>query len=676
MKLFELLGVITVNNQDAIKKIAETTLNVEAMHEQLMNGLETAGRWALKFASSTAKVAESTKAALTKIVSENTAAMDTIDKASQRMGMTTKSYQEWDYVMNHCSLSMGQMESGIMSLIKKMQEAENPNSDAAKLFNSLGVAATDSEGNLRDVAVVFEEIIAAMTALESEEDKLALADIIFGGAGQQMADLLNTSYEDIVALKKEANDLGIILTDEQIAAAVEFVNTTSTLKSAYGSLGADITNSLLPALQQFYDFLIEKFPTIKTEFVEGFLPALKDVVSGVLGIIQAILDPDGEMNLDESINKLVNGIVSIAGKLAEKAPELVDGIVKLITAIAPYIDDLIEAVMPIAVALIEGVLNNLPAIIDACSTVIQQSGDKLLMLLLGGSAIKYGKSKVSDWIKGLGNSGDTPPSTTPTTASPGTGAAGAGGAAVAGGGKVLVNGTTIANATAAFTPLAVLFAALAPAYIEQKKVDANRAERNEKYANIVDDYETNDAELERLRQNLAAFHAAGGVGRSDPLAVQNFLYSQYADVDENGSFVSWNQGKINATNAVLKKYGYGWNMFDPLNPDAYQFDQVDYRQMLDKMDEMFENLNVPGVKGASVFDALGKYVSGKGGGMLGGDITPLTTALANLNTKLDTVINQQAQGKTIVLNTGALVGGIGGAMDKFLGNTVLNKTRG
>lgn len=665
MKAFELQGTVTLNNQDANNKIDETSERMEALHTTLMNGMETVGKWALKFASSMAVAVTATKAALVKIVSDNTAAMDSIDKASKRVGMSTKSYQEWNYVLQQSGTSMGQMESGMMTLVKRMKEVQDGSETTKAWFDMLGVAATDDEGNLRDVAVVFEEIIAAMTVMKG--DKMTTADFFFGGSGQQLQYLLDTSYADIVALKKEANDLGLILTDEQIAAGVEFVNTTKTLKSAYGTIGHDITTALLPALQQFYDFLIEKFPTIKNEFVNGFLPALKDVVSGVLGIIQALLDPDGEINLDESINRIVMGIASIAGRLAEHVPTLVDGLVKLFEALLPYVDDLVEALVPLVTAIFNGLMDKIPELAVAVGGAVGENADTFLGLVFGLTALKGSKKgfgKLIDWIrKAIYPDSPTKPTmptptepTAPTAPTPTTPAAPPGtGMPIAGLGAA----KWLATAGMKLFPLLAapgLINAIVnfDEYNNKGKIfDESPAFQlkdgakppNYSPAQMVDmmrNYENNQTEAEDEAPQYMS--DSPSVGTGDPLGVEYYR----------------------------KEYGDNWfDLWYEKNKDTIDPEDLDY--VLDKYDVPTFGNAMPGF-GDGMMGALSAFFPG-GKGFMGGDMTPLTTQLASLNAKLDTVINQQAQGKTIVLNTGALVGNIGGAMDKFLGNTVLNKTR-
>lgn len=674
MKLFELLGVITVNNQDANNKISETTEKTEGLHSTLVNGMETAGKWALKFAAAAATAAAATTAALVKIVSNNTAAMDTIDKASQRLGMTKKSYQEWSYVMGQCGLNMEQMESGMMALTNKMKEAADPNSDASKAFKMLGVAVTDSEGNLRSVNDVFEETVAAMTMIENEGEKLALADMLFAGSGQLMMPLLNTAYDRIVELKQTANDLGLVLTDEQIAAAVQFVDTADTLKQAYGTLGTEIANTLVPALEKFYQFLIDYYPTIKKEFVEGFLPALKDVVSGVFELIQALLDPDGEMQLEESINKIVKGIVSIVGKLAEHAPTLVDGLCKLFEALLPHVGTLIDALVPLVTAILVGLMEKIPELAGAVGGALSDNSDSFLTLLLGILGFKGVKklgSSSLDWLRKAiyPDTPTTPPATTPTTSGGSPAPTGGGqpttpttptAPAVPPSGGMKITGADIASGIA--TVGMVLFPILAAPGLIDAVTNPDKYDGSEEIF------------------NGPAFDGVTPTNYSPAQMMdimRNYNNGQAAEEDDDPQYMtddpSVGTGDPLGVEYYRKEYGDDWfDKWYDMNKDILEPGDLDY--VIDKYDVPTFGNAIPGF-GNGLFGALSAFMPG-GNGFIGGDITPLTLALAELNTKLETVINQQAQGKTIVLNTGALVGGIGNAMDKYLGNTVNNKARG
>ena len=55
---------------------------------------------------------------------------DEIDKMSQKVGMSAKAYQEWDYVLQISGTEMSSMTTGLKTLTNKFDDAVN-GSDSA-----------------------------------------------------------------------------------------------------------------------------------------------------------------------------------------------------------------------------------------------------------------------------------------------------------------------------------------------------------------------------------------------------------------------------------------------------------------------------------------------------------------------------------------------------------------
>ena len=54
-----------------------------------------------------------------------------IENMSQKMGMTTDQYQEWDYIMRQFGSSAADMQGDIAGLAEKAMDAANGGEDAA-----------------------------------------------------------------------------------------------------------------------------------------------------------------------------------------------------------------------------------------------------------------------------------------------------------------------------------------------------------------------------------------------------------------------------------------------------------------------------------------------------------------------------------------------------------------
>mgnify|MGYP006338080977 FL=1 len=381
-KRFELLGTITVNNSDANTKIDDTSGKVNDMHGKFTDGMKKAATWGIAVTTAVAGVAAAAVKGISDIVNSTMQTGDEIDKASQRMGMSAKAYQEWKYVLGQCGMEISSLEIGMKSLVSKMDESANPDSDAAKMFNRLGVSARDAEGNLRSAEDVFKELVMAITALEDGTDKKIIATTLFGRSGTDMLPLLNGTSEGIAELIANTEKYGLIMSNENVATAVLLTDTLDTMKQAYGTIGRSIGEEVMPEIQGLYDYLLEKFPQIKQRFLDDFLPSLSKVTSGFVDIIKWIIDPDGGIDLDAAMDNLVGGFVGIIDKLAEKAPAFVQGLIKLFSALASHAPELVAALTPLIVeigkALVVGIISNLPSIITAAIATIDEAGRALL----------------------------------------------------------------------------------------------------------------------------------------------------------------------------------------------------------------------------------------------------------------------------------------------------------
>lgn len=381
-KLFELLGTISVNNSDAISKIDDTSGKVNEMHGTFTDGLKKAATWGAAIAAAAAAATAAVVKGISDIVNNTVQNGDEIDKASQRMGMSRESYQEWAYILGQCGAEIGNMEIGMKTLITQMDASQDKNSEAAKIFDSLGVSVRNTDGSLRSVDEVFLETILALTSMEDGTEKARIANVLFGRSGQDLMPVINGTAEEIVDLKDRSHELGLIMSNEAVDAAVLLGDTMDDTKKAYGTFGRLIGESVMPSIQGLFDYLLLEYPKIKEGFTNDFLPSITQAVGGFVDIIKWIIDPDGGIDLDAAMDNLVGGFVGIIDKLAEKAPDFVAGLIKLFKALAEHAPELVAALTPLIVeigkALVVGIITNLPDIITAAIATIDEAGRALL----------------------------------------------------------------------------------------------------------------------------------------------------------------------------------------------------------------------------------------------------------------------------------------------------------
>lgn len=251
---------------------------------------------------------------------------DHIDKMSQKLGISTDAYQEWDFIAQHSGTDMDSLKN---SMVKLANAAEN-GSDA---FTELGISAEEAQGMSREE--LWNRTITALTGVTDETKRAQLAQDLFGKGATEMGALLNTSAEDIEAMRQQAHDLGIVMDEEDVKAAAAFQDSLQNLTQSFGGL--------------------------KNKLMSEFLPGITSIMDGLTEIFGG--DPES------GVEKIKAGVASISEKLTEILPTLVESGSEILTTILGAITENLPLLIPLAadilVALGEAIITSLPTIMDA-----------------------------------------------------------------------------------------------------------------------------------------------------------------------------------------------------------------------------------------------------------------------------------------------------------------------
>lgn len=216
---------------------------------------------------------------------------DNVDKMSQKIGMSRQAYQEWDYVMSQNGASVDSLKMGYKTLATQMNSVQTGSKEATAIFNTLGVAVKDSSGQLRSQEDVFNDTVRALQNVKNPTEKAIMAQKLFGKSAIEMKPLLNQTSESVDALRKKANDLGMVMSDSTIDASVKLTDTIDTLKRSFGAIGLTVGAQLVPIVQKLADQLINNLPQIKatlTPAITGFANAIGFVCNHLDILIPAV----------------------------------------------------------------------------------------------------------------------------------------------------------------------------------------------------------------------------------------------------------------------------------------------------------------------------------------------------------------------------------------------------
>ena len=389
MELFRLLGTIVLNTG----KTEETIDDINDKAGKLGTKMESAGQKIASVGTKLTKTftvgATAATAATVAFASKVASTTDHIDKMSQKIGISRTAYQELDFVCSQSGTSVDTLQAGMKTLTNQMQSASEGGSTATAAFDALGLSIYDSSGKLKDQETMMWEAMTALQGMENQTEKSAIATDLFGRSGSELMPMLNGAAGSIEAMRKQAHDLGLVLSDEAVNAGVTYTDTIDQLKRAMGAAATAAGTALLPILTQFAQWLISTgVPAIQrlSEKVQNALNWFNGLSDGAKTMI-AIL---------AGVVVAIGPVLTIVGKMISSFSTVVSVGSKIITVITGMNPVMLAIVGAIAAVVAIGV-----TLYKNWDTIKEKAGEVWDGVVAKFNNAKEKMKKIIDTIKGF-----------------------------------------------------------------------------------------------------------------------------------------------------------------------------------------------------------------------------------------------------------------------------------
>lgn len=259
----------------AIKAYAEST--------KFGSALGTVRDKANAVAEATAKMSAAAAAALTGMAGLVTKASEFADDMltmSQQTGLSTESLQEMAYAADRIDVPM----ETIVGSINKMKSGLESNED---VYKRLGVHIKDQNNQYRDIESIFYETIAALGQIENETERDTVAMDLFGKSASDLSGLIDDGGQKLRELGAEANDLGLIVSQEELENLGEFNDKLAAMKSQLQMAGVKAAIPILEAMQPIITVISNAVSKV-AEVLSHLNPAIVRILVIILAVIAAI----------------------------------------------------------------------------------------------------------------------------------------------------------------------------------------------------------------------------------------------------------------------------------------------------------------------------------------------------------------------------------------------------
>ena len=296
-----------VQTESDLKKFNSRLDETNTQLDKSNSKLEAFSQGAKKVSEGAQKVADKTKGlslaagaaggAMLGMAAKAAASADDLLTLSNVTGFSVEELQKMQYASDRVDVSMETMTGSITKLTKNM-------ASGADVFDQLGVAITDQDGNMRNATDVWYDAIEALGQIENETERDQVSMELFGKSAMEMAGIVDDGGAALKELGEEAEATGNILSQDAVEDAVAFNDQIDKLKAtaeqAFLSAGAALADTLVPALET----LVEVVSNVLSWFgnLDGSTQAF---ILTILGLVAAI----------SPIAGIIAGISSMAAAL-------------------------------------------------------------------------------------------------------------------------------------------------------------------------------------------------------------------------------------------------------------------------------------------------------------------------------------------------------------------------
>jgi phage-related protein len=340
MNFLGLTATLGLDKKDYDKGLNEAESSASSFGSKLKTGLKVAaGVTTAAIGATTAATIAGAKAFISS-AKDVAAYGDSIDKNSQKMGISAKAYQEWDFILQHAGSSIEGMKTSMLKLTKAAEEGNDA-------FKELGISQEDLANMSQEQ--IFEATIKGLQGVEDAGKRTVLANKLLGKGAVELGALLNQTAQDTEAMKQQVHDLGGVLSDDAVKASAGFQDSLKNMSTALSGL--------------------------KNNMMSDFLPSLSTTMDGLSAVFSGVDVEGGLAQIEQGVQTLANNLIAKAPQIFSIGGSIIQA---LATSIGSNLPTLLQAAVPVAGQLVNTIIGLAPTLINSLFTLINSVLDWLV----------------------------------------------------------------------------------------------------------------------------------------------------------------------------------------------------------------------------------------------------------------------------------------------------------
>ena len=299
---------------------------------------------------------------------------DEVNTLSMQTGLSTDTIQELNYASELLDVSTDTITGSMTRLTRSMNSANEGSAETAAAFEEMGIAITDSNGELRDNEDVFWEVIDYLGTMENATDRDATAMTLLGRSAQELNPLIIQGSDAFRSLADEAHETGYVMDSDTLDSFQGLDDGMQRLQNGVTGARNALGTILLPVLSNLSSqgtSLLNNF-TNALNGTNGDLSQIGSVVGALLPQVTEVLTSLGEQ-VGGLLGELIPQLIEQIPPIVESAlPMLISGFNTVLDAILSILPTVIPTIATLIPEVVSTLLSQLPRLIQVGVQVILQ----------------------------------------------------------------------------------------------------------------------------------------------------------------------------------------------------------------------------------------------------------------------------------------------------------------
>lgn len=277
----ELLGYIGLDVDDASFNEAEQSVKDVT---KVMAGLITVA----------ASAATAVTGAAYAMVNDFANTATEIDQLTKRLNVNAEAFQATAFAAKSFGIEQDQLADGMKELSMRAGEFALDGKANADAFGEIGITQAQVKQYGNNIEGLFRLVRNKLSEVKEQGKRQFLADALFGGGLADVGgEFFAQTSENIAALQKQAQESGLVISQENLDMAREYTSEMESLQARIKGLWNIVAANLLPVFTRITRQMKEFFDLHGDEIVNSLTAAINGLITAIkyLGVAAAIAMP-------------------------------------------------------------------------------------------------------------------------------------------------------------------------------------------------------------------------------------------------------------------------------------------------------------------------------------------------------------------------------------------------